>query len=222
MKLSRLILISGMGGSGRTTALHTLEDLGFYCMDNMPLFMLRDFLGHLGPHLEIERVAVGIDIRDRLFWDQIPGAIEALRNDGYTLELLYLDARDDVLMRRYKETRRIHPLDRDGNVAAAIAHERTLLASLTPYITMRLDTSEMTPHQLRAWMTSHYEMTASKMRISFVSFGYKHGILSDADLVLDVRISCLSFPNSPDSIRPCGITSSVIPMPANFCGRRVI
>ena len=187
MKLSRLILISGMGGSGRTTALHTLEDLGFYCMDNMPLFMLRDFLGHLGPHLEIERVAVGIDIRDRLFWDQIPGAIEALRNDGYTLELLYLDARDDVLMRRYKETRRIHPLDRDGNVAAAIAHERTLLASLTPYITMRLDTSEMTPHQLRAWMTSHYEMTASKMRISFVSFGYKHGILSDADLVLDVR-----------------------------------
>lgn len=187
MKLLRLILVSGMGGSGRTTALHTLEDLGFYCMDNMPLFMLRDFLVHLGPHPEIERVAVGIDIRDRLFWAQMPSSIETLRGDGYTPELLYLDAHDDVLMRRYKETRRIHPLDRDGNMAQAIEQERRLLSVLTPYITRRLDTSEMTPHQLRAWMTAHYETTAAKMRIAFVSFGFRHGILSDADLVFDVR-----------------------------------
>lgn len=187
MKLSRLILISGMGGSGRTTALHTLEDLGFYCMDNMPLFMLCDFLRHLGPHHEIERVAVGIDIRDRLFWDQIPASINALQSAGFSPELLYLDARDDVLMRRYKETRRIHPLDRDGNVANAIEKERSLLSVLTPYIAMRLDTSEMTPHTLRAWLTAHYETTTDKMRVAFVSFGYKHGILSDADLVFDVR-----------------------------------
>lgn len=185
--ISRLILISGMGGSGRTTALHTLEDLGFYCMDNVPLILLGEFLSHLGPHPEIQRVAVGVDIRDRLFWDKIPSTIERLREDGYAPEVLFLDARDDVLMRRYKETRRIHPLDRGGKVAEAIRAERDLLSILAPYVQTRLDTSSMTPHELRAWMTNRYASHDSKMHVSFVSFGYKHGILSDADLVFDVR-----------------------------------
>jgi len=185
--ISRLILISGMGGSGRTTALHTLEDLGFYCMDNVPLILLGEFLSHLGPHPEISCVAVGVDIRDRLFWAQIPETIEHLREGGYAPEVVFLDAADNVLMRRYKETRRVHPLDRSGNVADAIREERALLTILEPYIQTQLDTSSMTPHELRAWFTRRYASHDAKMRVSFVSFGYKHGILADADLVFDVR-----------------------------------
>ncbi len=182
-----LILISGMGGSGRTTALHTLEDLGFYCMDNMPVILLDELLKHLTAHPEIRRVAIGIDIRDRVFWEQVPSALDQLKASGYVPKLLFLDADDEVLRRRYKETRRQHPLDRAGDIAEAIRRERKMLESLAPYINTRLDTSEMTPHELRAWMTAHYGFKSNKMRVSFVSFGYKHGILDDADLVFDVR-----------------------------------
>ena len=183
----QLVLISGMGGAGRTTALHTLEDLGFYCMDNLPLVMLPEFLNLVGTQGKIRRVAVGVDIRDSVFLPQAPQIIDGLIAHGYALEIVFLDARDQVLKRRYKETRRTHPLDKSGDLNAAIAHERRLLQVLAPYIQTRIDTSEMSPHALRDLIRSRYASGPQHMRITVVSFGYKHGILLDADLVFDVR-----------------------------------
>lgn len=185
----RLVLISGMGGSGKTTALHTLEDLGFYCIDNLPLILLPNFLELLGPHPEIDRIAVGVDIRDRLFLDRAPAVIESLHASGQRPELLFLDADDAVLLRRYKETRRIHPLDSLGqDLEGAIDRERKVLETLAPYVDERLDSSQLTPHQLREAIQQRYGSgNAQSLRVCLHSFGFKRGILQDADLILDVR-----------------------------------
>ena len=191
MNSIQLVLISGMGGAGRTTALHTLEDLGFYCMDNLPLVLLPQFLELMGPHDNIRRIAIGFDIRDSLFLPQAPQIIEALIAKGYTPEIVFLDAENQVLRRRYKETRRVHPLDKgdesDGDLSNAIERERRMLQVLHPYIHTRIDTSALTPHQLRDLIRTRYDGTAQEMRIAVVSFGFKYGILLDADLVFDVR-----------------------------------
>lgn len=183
----QLVLISGMGGAGRTTALHTLEDLGFYCVDNLPIVLLPSFLAMLRQHDAITRVAIGIDIRDTLFLPETPKVIDQLCAQGYAPEVVFLDASDAVLARRYKETRRIHPLDTKGDLHAAIQRERRLLQVIAPYIQTHLDTSAFTPHQLRDWFSSHYSNEGSRMHVDIVSFGYKNGILLDADLVFDVR-----------------------------------
>lgn len=183
----QLVLISGMGGAGKTTVLHTLEDLGFYCMDNLPLVLLPNFLALLGPHQEIRRIAIGFDIRDSLFLPQAPQIIDSLYSQGFQPEILFLDADNQVLKRRYKETRRIHPLDKTGDLNGAIEREREILRVLQPYIQTRLDTSAFSPHQLRDLIRDRYDNSAQIMRISVISFGYKFGIPSDADLVFDVR-----------------------------------
>lgn len=187
MNSIQLVLISGPGGAGRTTALHALEDSGFYCVDNLPVVLLPSFLEILSQRGDIARAALGIDVRDARFWSETPKAIAALRNAGHAPEVVFLDASDDVLVRRYKETRRIHPLDANGDLRGAIERERRLLQVISPYIQIRLDTSEFTPHQLRAWIGAHYQNGGTDMHIEVVSFGYKHGILSDADLVFDAR-----------------------------------
>ena len=187
MEPLQLVLISGMGGAGKTTTLHTLEDLGFYCMDNLPLVLLPNFLSLLGPHQEIRKIAIGFDIRDSLFLPQAPQIIDSLLAQGYQPEIVFLDADNQVLRRRYKETRRIHPLDKTGDLSAAIEHERKILDVLQPYIQTRIDTSSLSPHQLRDLIRTRYHVNPLVMRISVVSFGYKFGILSDADLVFDVR-----------------------------------
>ena len=183
----QLVLISGMGGAGKTTVLHTLEDLGFYCMDNLPLVLLPNFLSLLGPHQEIRRIAIGFDIRDSLFLPQAPAIIDSLYGMGYKPEILFLDADNQVLGRRYKETRRIHPLDKTGDLNGAIAREREILKVLQPYIQTRLDTSALSPHQLRDLIRSRFNVAPQTLHISVVSFGYKFGIPSDADLIFDVR-----------------------------------
>ena len=189
MNSIQLVLISGMGGAGRTTALHTLEDLGFYCMDNLPLILLPQFLELLGPHDDIRRVAIGFDIRDSLFLPQAPEIIEALISKGFSPEIVFLDAENQVLRRRYKETRRVHPLDKAGesDLEGAIERERRMLQVLHHYVHTRIDTSGLTPHQLRDLIRTRYSGAAQDMRISVVSFGFKYGILLDADLVFDVR-----------------------------------
>lgn len=183
----QLVLISGMGGAGRTTALHTLEDLGFYCVDNLPVVLLPKFLQLLSAHNEIKRIAIGFDIRDSLFLQQAPEVIEEIKKMGMTPEILFLDAETQVLKRRYKETRRVHPLDKDGDLNSAIERERRMLQVIQPYVQTRLDTSVLTPHQLRDLISTRYRGNIPDMHIAIVSFGYKYGILLDADLVFDVR-----------------------------------
>lgn len=204
----QLVLISGMSGAGRTTALHTLEDLGFYCVDNLPIVLLPSFLEILRKHGEIERVALGIDARDVLFLGETPHVIEALCAHGYTPELVFLDAQNSVLIRRYKETRRVHPLDTKGDLRAAIERERRLLQALAPYVQTHLDTSTFTPHQLRDWFCLRYSDEGPKMHVDIVSFGYKNGILLDADLIFDVRF--LKNPYFvPDLSRKTGLDKAV-------------
>ena len=184
----QLVLISGMGGAGKTTALHTLEDLGFYCVDNLPLVLLPRLLDMLEPHREIEHVAIGFDIRDSLFLPLAPKVIQDLNARGLAPEMLFLDAENQVIKRRYKETRRVHPLAKNGgDLNAAIERERRMLHVLHPFIQTRIDTSELSPHQLRDFIRSRYESSSPNLRVSVVSFGYKYGILLDADLVFDVR-----------------------------------
>ncbi|MBR4985449.1 MAG: RNase adapter RapZ [Proteobacteria bacterium] len=184
----QLVLISGMGGAGKTTALHTLEDLGFYCVDNLPLVLLTRLLDLLDAHPEIRRVAIGVDVRDSLFLPLAPKVIENLAAKGLAPEIVFLDAENKVLMRRYKETRRSHPLDKTGSsLSNAIERERRILRVLHPYIQTRLDTSALSPHQLRDLIRTRYSNETPEMRIAVVSFGYKYGILLDADLVFDVR-----------------------------------
>ncbi len=184
----QLVLISGMGGAGKTTALHTFEDLGFYCVDNLPLVLLPRLLDMLEPHTDIRRVAIGFDIRDTLFLPLAPKIISDLQYKGMSLEVLFLDAENQVLKRRYKETRRSHILDKSGtDLNGAIKRERRMLHILHPFIQTRIDTSLLTPHQLRELIRTRYSNNALEMQISIVSFGYKYGILLDADLVFDVR-----------------------------------
>ncbi|MBQ1926410.1 MAG: RNase adapter RapZ [Proteobacteria bacterium] len=184
----QLVLISGMGGAGKTTALHTLEDLGFYCVDNLPLVLLTRLLDLLDAHPEIRRVAIGVDVRDSLFLPLAPKVIENLAAKGLAPEIVFLDAENKVLMRRYKETRRSHPLDKSGRgLNNAIERERRILRVLHPYIQTRIDTSALSPHQLRDLIRSRYSIETPEMRVAVVSFGYKYGILLDADIVFDVR-----------------------------------
>ena len=183
----QLVLISGMGGAGRTTALHTLEDLGFYCVDNLPVVLLPKFIQLLGAHEEIKRIAIGFDVRDALFLPQAPDIIQEIKAMGLDPEILFLDAETRVLKRRYKETRRVHPLDKDGDLSGAIERERRMLQVIHPYIQTRIDTTSLTPHQLRDMLSTRYNSQSQAMRIAIVSFGYKYGILADADLVFDVR-----------------------------------
>lgn len=184
----QLVLISGMGGAGKTTALHTLEDIGFYCVDNLPLVLLTRLLDLLDAHPEIRRVAIGVDVRDALFLPLAPKVIENLAAKGLAPEIVFLDAENKVLMRRYKETRRSHPLDKSGGcLSNAIERERRILRVLHPYIQTRIDTSALSPHQLRDLIRTRYSNETPEMRVAVVSFGYKYGILLDADLVFDVR-----------------------------------
>lgn len=183
----QLVLISGMGGAGRTTALHTLEDIGFYCVDNLPVVLLPGFLQLLSSHNEITRIAIGFDIRDALFLPQAPAVIDQITGMGMTPEILFLDAENQVLKRRYKETRRVHPLDKDGDLNAAIERERRMLQVIYPYVQTRIDTSSLSPHQLRDLLSTRYSSLVPSMQIAVVSFGYKYGILADADLAFDVR-----------------------------------
>lgn len=184
----QLVLISGMGGAGKTTALHTLEDVGFYCVDNLPLVLLPRLLDMLDPHSEIDRVAIGFDVRDTLFLPLAPKIIEDLNAHGYKPDVLFLDAENQVLKRRYKETRRSHQLDKNGdNLDGAIERERRILRCLHPFIQTRIDTSALSPHQLRDMIRMRYDAKNVEMQIAIVSFGYKFGILLDADLVFDVR-----------------------------------
>jgi UPF0042 nucleotide-binding protein len=184
-----LVVVTGLSGSGKSTAIHVLEDLGFYCIDNLPVALIPRFVELWeGSREEVRRVALGIDVRERHFLDQFPRVLEELRARGVAVEVLYLEASDDVLVRRFSETRRPHPAADGAALEDGIRRERERLRGLREVADRILDTSALTVHELRAALRDLLEPSgADRMTISMVSFGYKYGLPSDADLALDCR-----------------------------------
>jgi UPF0042 nucleotide-binding protein len=187
----RLVLISGVSGSGKSIALNVLEDTGFTCIDNLPVALLQQTMQILRES-GTAQVALSIDARSGPSLAPLPGFVESQKAAGIELQVLFMDARDDVLIRRYSETRRRHPLaDGIRTLAESLATEREILAPVSQ-IGHRVDTSELTPNQLRDWVRSLLEIPSGLTAILFQSFGYKAGIPLDADLMFDVR--CLPNP----------------------------
>ncbi|HLK12859.1 MAG TPA: RNase adapter RapZ [Candidatus Binatia bacterium] len=184
-----VLVVTGMSGSGKSTALHVLEDLGFYCIDNLPVALVPRFLELWeSSREEVRRVALGIDVRAGRFLLDFPRVFAELRAAGAVVEVLYLEANDDVLVRRFSETRRPHPAAEGGSVADGIRRERDALLALREVADRILDTSAFTTHELRAALRDLVERPdAGTMTVALVSFGYKHGLPSDADLVIDCR-----------------------------------
>lgn len=204
------VVVTGLSGSGKSTALRVLEDLGFYCVDNLPVALLRRFVELWETSREeVHRVALGIDARERLFLEGFQGAFDELRRAGVRLEVIYLEASDDVLVRRFSETRRPHPAADRGSVADGIRKEREALRGLREVADRVIDTSAFTVHELRAAFRELLVSTDTPtLTISLVSFGYKYGLPTDADLAFDCRF--LPNPFFIDDLRPkTGLDPSV-------------
>jgi RNase adapter protein RapZ len=188
----RLILISGLSGSGKSVALHMLEDLDFYCVDNIPAALLQPFVSHTlrSADRKYQQIAVGLDARNtRAEIASVPALVAGLRASGLACEMLFLTASDDALLRRYVETRRKHPLSRDGRgLREAISLERDLLDPVVQAADLVIDTSHTGIHELRDVVRRHVDRRReARLSIVFQSFGYKHGIPGDADFVFDAR-----------------------------------
>ncbi len=189
MKELHLIIISGLSGSGKSTALKTLEDMGFFCVDNLPILLLPKFIDLCNSSTDdISRVALCADIREKTFLKEYTPTLEGLRGEGYRIQLIFLESTDEVLIQRFSETRRQHPLSTGGSVREGITLERRMLEDLKGQADRIIDTSDLNVHQLRA-LFQEYFISVSKqdMSLTFMSFGFKHGIPHDADMVLDVR-----------------------------------
>lgn len=195
----RLIIITGLSGSGKSVALKALEDGAYYTTDNLPAKLLPemvDFLSAAG----YNRVAVSVDARSGDTFGQLPQQVRDLKARGIDVRVLFLDAKDDTLLKRYSETRRRHPLSNSNlTVAECIERERELLAEIGS-MSHHMDTSDIRPNALRAWVKHMVEFDLSEMTLLFESFGYKHGIPLDADFVFDVR--CLPNPYYDPLLRP--------------------
>jgi len=194
---SRLIIISGLSGSGKTIALHALEDLGYYCIDNMPAGLLRSLLDELKKPGDnaATRVAVGVDARNRREdLEALPAMIDEIEASGIPTDLLFLQADDNVLLKRYSETRRRHPLAAiSSELRAAIAHERELLGSVINAADLVIDSSRTSVYELADIIQQRVDRRkTNELSILLESFGFKHGIPADADFVFDLR--CLPNP----------------------------
>lgn len=193
----RLIVVTGLSGGGKTVVLNALEDLGYYCIDNLPIGLLPEFIRQSRENDQTlyRRVAIGIDARnpaDAL--SRFPDHLRNLGSGNFTAELLFVEANDETLIKRFSETRRKHPLSSDGvSLSDAIGRERQLLGTLSERADLRIDTSHTYVHQLRDFVRERVARRAvGTLSLQFVSFGFKHGIPPDADFVFDVR--CLPNP----------------------------
>ena len=196
----RLVVVTGLSGAGRSTAANALEDLGWYVIDNLPPSVLPEVCRQ-AEHSDISRLAVVLDVRTRSFFEQLPTMFSDLAIAGILPEILYLEASDDVIVRRQESVRRPHPLQGDGRLLDGITHERQLLATLRAAADLMIDTSSINVHQLSSRVAHAYGGdTNDQLRVTLVSFGFKNGIPVDADLVLDVRF--LPNPHWIPELRP--------------------
>ena len=195
MKNIKIIIITGLSGSGKTTAINALEDAGFFCIDNLPVVLLPKFLElRTETGSEITKLAVVMDLREREFIERYPEIFAKLREQDYLLEILFLEASTEALLRRYSQTRRKHPLSAEKNLLAGIEAERKELRDLREVADLVIDTSNYNVHELKEIILNHAlkAVPAKRMKIYLLSFGFKYGIPHDADLVIDVR--CLPNP----------------------------
>lgn len=190
MQKVTVVIITGLSGSGKSTAIRALEDLDFFCIDNLPPILLPKFLELCEASSgEITRIAVVMDIRERAFLKEYPDIFRELKKKGQEITILFLESSDEILVRRFKETRRQHPLSSQETVLEGIQEERIQLADLRMLATEILDTSNISIHQLRSMITHLFQDSAEKKQMTIVltSFGFKFGIPYDADVVMDVR-----------------------------------
>ncbi|NOY54045.1 MAG: RNase adapter RapZ [Deltaproteobacteria bacterium] len=184
-----LVIISGISGSGKSTTIGQFEDMGFFCVDNLPLDLIPKFLELCGQRgSEIDKVALVVDIREKRFLKRYREVLEAIRKRGVNYRILFLEASREVLIRRFNETRRKHPLA-ESSVREGLVLEREMLADVKESADIVIDTSDYSIHDLRNLLREHFETSLyhDNLSITLVAFGFKYGIAHDADMVLDVR-----------------------------------
>ena len=202
MRNLRIVLISGLSGSGKTTAIKALEDMGFYCVDNLPIVLFPTFVDLCSQSAGgITKAALGVDIRGKEFLEGSRQIINQLREEGYLIEILFLESSDEILVRRYRETRRQHPLGIGKSVLEGIESEREGLTIIRDMADKVIDTSEFNVHELQDAIRRYFsdQSRLRKMTITLLSFGYSYGIPLEADLLVDVRF--LSNPYFIDELK---------------------
>jgi UPF0042 nucleotide-binding protein len=190
MQNLRVIIVTGMSGSGKSTALRALEDVGFFCVDNLPVVLLPKLLEiQTDAASEISKVALVMDLRERYFLEKYAEIFGKLKEEGHRIEILFLDASDESLLRRFRETRRAHPLCERGTVMEGISLEREKLSALRAMADKIVDTSSFNVHQLKEVIQRHFmtSTTEKRLLINLMSFGFRYGLPAEADIVLDVR-----------------------------------
>jgi UPF0042 nucleotide-binding protein len=204
----QLFLISGLSGSGKSIALKVLEDSSYYCVDNLPADLLATLVDHL-QQAGYKKIAVSIDVRSANSVQRLPPLLQQIKQQAADVHVLFLDAQTDTLVKRFSETRRLHPLS-DGvrTLPECVSYERELLTEISD-IGHHIDTTELNTNALRAWIKQFIQLDRARLTLLFQSFGFKHGIPLDADLVFDVR--CLPNPHYDEKLRPLtGLDAAVI------------
>ncbi|HKM67207.1 MAG TPA: RNase adapter RapZ [Candidatus Acidoferrum sp.] len=184
----QLVILTGLSGSGKSTVLKAFEDMGYYCVDNLPVELIPIFAElHAAGEGDFARAALLVDAREGLQLEKLPGLLRHMRNE-YPVILVYIEAHEDALLRRYSETRRPHPLGRDFSVRESLEHERALMEPIRKLADVVIDTSQFNVHELRHFVSERFRSESKRpLLISLVSFGYKYGVPTDADLMFDVR-----------------------------------
>lgn len=186
----RFVIVTGMSGSGKRTAMKMLEDVGFYCVDNLPVPLIEKFVDLIAtPNSEINKVALGLDVRADQSFGDVQRILDQLKENGYLFEILFLEASDSVLLKRYKETRRLHPLSPEGRVEEGVHREREILQGIRQKADYIIDTSNLLTRELKEEIDHIFVRNEeyNSLMVSILSFGFKNGIPADADLVFDVR-----------------------------------
>ena len=186
----RFVIVTGMSGSGKSTALKMLEDAGFYCVDNLPISLVEQFVELIStPNSEISKVALGLDVRTDQSFEDATRILAQLKEKGCTFEILFMDTDENVLIKRYKETRRIHPLALEGRVEDGVRREREVLKNIRQSADYVIDTTNLLTRELKEELDRIFVENGeyNSLMITVMSFGFKYGIPADADLVFDVR-----------------------------------
>lgn len=213
-----IVIVTGLSGSGKSVAIRALEDIGFFCIDNLPVLLIPKFIDLCqGYQEEIKRIALGIDLRGGHFFQSGPEVLAEMRAAGHRVEVFFFDASDEVLLRRFSETRRPHPLAGGAPVQEGIARERKALEGMRGLADKVIDTSTLNVHELKREMEQHFSQILSprKMALFLTSFGYKYGIPHDTDIILDARF----LPN-PFFVNELRTKNGLDPEVAEFVLRR--